>query len=257
MTQMPQQPPPGWYPDPAGGSGERFWDGEAWSQATREQSASTQEQPPTLPQAEGTPYVDPRLRAHSSGYGTQGAGYGVSGYSYGKQIPVQGGYALAGFWWRVLGFIIDSIIVGVVNGILTAGLNSGIDSQLDRYLVQFIDSLTDPTVPAPEIPMSLIQSLGTMALVTTIVWTAYRTILIGTMNATLGQKICGLRVAKLGDEQLAPVGWKVAVIRGGIGAIIYQVIGFLAQITVLFLDRKQTLPDLLSKTVVVNTREAV
>ncbi|WP_297751736.1 RDD family protein [uncultured Tessaracoccus sp.] len=257
MTQMPQQPPPGWYPDPAGGSGQRFWDGEAWSQATREQRAPTQEQPQAHPQGGGTPYVDPRLRAHSSGYGTQGAGYGVSAYSYGKQIPVQGGYALAGFWWRVLGFIIDSIIVGIVNGMLTAGLNTGMDSQLERYLVQLIESLADPTVPAPEIPMGLIQSLGTAALVTTIMWIAYRTILIGTMNATLGQKICGLRVAKLGDEQLASVGWKVALIRGGVGAIIYQIVGFLAQITVLFLDRKQTLPDLLSKTVVINTREAV
>ena len=260
---MPQQPPSGWYPDPAGGPGERFWDGEAWSQATREQQAPTQEQPPAHPQGGGAPYVDPRLRAHSSsygsqgGYGTQGSGYGVSGHSYGKQIPVQGGYALAGFWWRVLGFIIDSIIVGVVNGILTAGLNAGINSQLDRYLLQLIDSLADPSVPAPEIPTSLIQALGMMVLVTTIMWMTYRTILIGTMNATLGQKICGLRVAKLGDEQLTAVGWKVALIRGGVGAIIYQIIGFLAQITVLFLDRKQTLPDLLSKTVVVNTREAV
>lgn len=274
MTQMPQQPPSGWYPDPAGSPGERFWDGEAWSQATREKPAPTQEQPPAHPQGGGAPYVDPRLRAHSSGYGnqgshnpgahgpqggygTQGAGYGVSGHSYGKQIPVQGGFALAGFWWRVLGFLIDSIIVGVVNGILTAGLNAGIDSQLERYLMQLVDSLSDPSVPAPEIPTSLIQSLGTVVLVTTIMWMAYRTILIGTMNATLGQKICGLRVAKLGDEQLTAVGWKVALIRGGVGAIIYQIVGFLAQITVLFLDRKQTLPDLLSKTVVVNTREAV
>jgi len=26
--------PPGWYPDPAGGSGERWWDGYAWTEAT-------------------------------------------------------------------------------------------------------------------------------------------------------------------------------------------------------------------------------
>ncbi len=26
--------PPGWYPDPAGGSGQRWWDGYAWSEAT-------------------------------------------------------------------------------------------------------------------------------------------------------------------------------------------------------------------------------
>ena len=269
MTEMPQQPPSGWYPDPAGGPGERFWDGQAWSQATREKQEPTQA---GAPGADGQqpPHVDPRLRAHSSGYGaapgqgaapggygTPGAGYGVSSQSYGKQIPVQGGYALAGFWWRVLGYIIDSIIVGVVNGILTAGLNAGINSQLERYLLELLDSLADPTVPPPDLPVGLMQALGTLALITTALWMAYRTILIGTMNATLGQKICGLRVAKLGDEQLQSVGWTAAIIRGGVGAIIYQIVGFLAQITVLFLDRKQTLPDLLSKTVVVNTREAV
>lgn len=269
MTEMPQQPPSGWYPDPAGGPGERFWDGQAWSQATRAK------QEPTQAGARGTdgqhaPHVDPRLRAHSSGYGaapghvapssgygTPGAGYGVSAQSYGKQIPVQGGYALAGFWWRVLGYIIDAILVGVVNGILTAGLTAGINSQLERYLLQLAESLADSTVPAPELPVGLMQSYGTVVLITTVMWMAYRTILIGTMNATLGQKLCGLRVAKLGDEQLQSVGWVTALIRGGVGAIIYQILGFLAQITVLFLDRKQTLPDLLSKTVVVNTREAV
>src|ERR1700757_4922126 len=25
--------PPGWYPDPAGGPGQRWWDGYAWSEA--------------------------------------------------------------------------------------------------------------------------------------------------------------------------------------------------------------------------------
>lgn len=28
-------PPAGWYPDPAGSGGERYWDGQTWSNATR------------------------------------------------------------------------------------------------------------------------------------------------------------------------------------------------------------------------------
>ena len=32
----PQAPSPGWYPDPAGGTGLRFWDGGQWTDRTRE-----------------------------------------------------------------------------------------------------------------------------------------------------------------------------------------------------------------------------
>src|ERR1700693_523258 len=30
MTTPPPRPSPGWYPDPSGGSGLRYWDGTAW-----------------------------------------------------------------------------------------------------------------------------------------------------------------------------------------------------------------------------------
>ena len=269
MTPTPQQPPSGWYPDPAGGTGERFWDGEAWSQSTRDRKAPEThgQEIPDAPygtgyaqagqsqQASGTPWVDPRLRAHANGYGTFSNDYGSRA---GKgMVPVQGGFALAGFWWRVLGFLIDSIIVGVVNGIATAGISASASTTMDLYLVKVLDAMAGSSGELPPVPDNLMHALWTMALVSMVIWVAYRTILIGTMNATLGQKICGLRVAVLGDEQLRPVGWKVALIRGGLGAVLYQFLGFFAQITVLFLDRKQTLPDLISKTVVVNTREAV
>jgi hypothetical protein len=40
---------PGWYPDPAGGPAERWWDGLAWTAQTRAQSVLTQ--PLTRPAA--------------------------------------------------------------------------------------------------------------------------------------------------------------------------------------------------------------
>ena len=46
MTQSP--PPPGWYPDPAGGAGARWWDGQGWTE-------HVQQQPPVLPQQPAVP----------------------------------------------------------------------------------------------------------------------------------------------------------------------------------------------------------
>lgn len=34
MSDNPSSPPSGWYPDPAGGVGLRFWDGAAWTERT-------------------------------------------------------------------------------------------------------------------------------------------------------------------------------------------------------------------------------
>lgn len=66
--------PPGWYPDPAGGPGQRWWDGYAWTDAT-----VVPQQPPPPPWATAPPPMGPasqvapwatateRLSAHVTG----------------------------------------------------------------------------------------------------------------------------------------------------------------------------------------------
>ena len=58
MTQQPP-PPPAWYPDPAGGAGTRWWDGQAWTdhvQAPAQQAAVQAPVPPQ--QASGASLYD-------------------------------------------------------------------------------------------------------------------------------------------------------------------------------------------------------
>ncbi len=49
--------PPGWYSDPAGGPGQRWWDGYAWTEAT-----VLPQQPPPPPWAEAEPPQGPPLQ---------------------------------------------------------------------------------------------------------------------------------------------------------------------------------------------------
>ncbi|SDL37060.1 RDD family protein [Tessaracoccus oleiagri] len=263
MTQTPQQPPAGWYPDPAGGSGERFWDGQAWSQSTRDAKPAFQPHQQVQAGPTGGYAEQPRPSYAQDPYAPRrdvapGHGAGPQPYAgYGPQVPVQGGYRLAGFWWRALGYIIDSIVIGFISYFLTAEMQAQTSDQLAAYFTRLLESSVDPTIPAPQLPGTLIVDMTIVAVVSMLLLAAYRTITVGLLNATLGQKLLGLRVARLGDESLAPVGWGPATVRGVAGGVLYQVIGFFAQISVLFTDRKQTIPDLVSKTVVVNTREAV
>lgn len=253
MTQTPKQPPAGWYPDPAGGGGERFWDGGAWSQSTRDpkpapwvpsEEPSDPGQHPRQQPPIGTEPYQPALDPRPQQYG-------------GIQVPVQGAHPIAGFWRRVLGYAVDWVLISLLAFFLVGDLQARTSNAMSIYFARTIESAIDSTAPMPSLPSTLLVDTAILAVVGILLVVGYRVLTVGLMNATLGQKLVGVRVAKLGDEELGAVGWRTAILRGVFAGLLYETIGFFAQISVLFTERKQTVPDLLAKTVVVNTREAL
>ena len=257
MNQTPNLPPAGWYSDPAGGGGERFWDGQAWSQSTRD-SRPEPNHPAQNPQSPyGGPSYQPYQREQQAqplpGQWQQNSSY--QPYQRQRLVPAQGNYRIAEFWPRALGFVLDSVILYGMNTIMNllfAGESSAIfQSYIERVMLAMIYE-----GPMPSLPTEALVRMSLLSLLSVVMFAAYRSIMLGTKSATVGQMIMGFRTVKLGDETNANLGWRDAIVRGVVGAVLYNLIPIFMQVTALVTSRRQTVPDLLSKTIVINTREA-
>ncbi len=223
----------GWYPDPAGSGNERYWDGSNWGTDTRP------------PGGEATPGYDPQQAGYGQqpgyaqqpgygqqqpgyapqpGYGAPGGGYGQPSGGYGQPgmygAAGMGGERLAAWGWRLLAYIIDVILIGIVVGILLSVFNTG------------------------ETATSI---LGVIA------WIIYRTVMVGTRGATLGQGLLGLRVAERDNRTANPPSWNVAAIRGVSAPILFVIplVGLINGLMPLFNQERQALHDMIAKTVVL------
>jgi hypothetical protein len=76
MTDTPSLPPAGWYPDPSGGPGQRYWDGTAWT-----------EPPPTTAQQQPSPEGFARGAQQRNGLGIAALILGIIGALSGL-IPI-------------------------------------------------------------------------------------------------------------------------------------------------------------------------
>lgn len=235
MSFSTDSPPAGWYPDPAGSGGQRYWDGGTWSQVSRGVDGAAAGQP-AQPQ---TNYV-PQGQAGTS-YGTSGYGQSMS------RQPV-----LAGFWWRVLASIIDffillfplSFLQGIISGERMNGLNVWMES--------YIDSIANGTAP-PVVPNEVIFAVLLSALVQFLVYGIYRTILVAKRGATLGQTICGLHVVPEDSPPDSIPSWRTSGVRAGLAVFMQYIpiLNLINPLSMLISDKKQTLHDRLAGTVVL------
>ncbi len=237
MSFSADSPPAGWYPDPAGSGGERYWDGGNWSQVTRPaggmSGAYASQQAPT---AQQSPYGQ-------SGYGA--AGYGAAT----ARQP-----ALAGFWWRVLASILDSLLLSIPLS-LVQNLIMGADVMyaFEVWLTDWLDRQIRGETELPPIPEPVLQAFGLAVVVVMILWIIYRTVMVALRGATLGQMITGLRVVPDGSPLGAVPSWKTSGIRAAAAVIFQQIplLGLADPLTMLFSAKKQTLHDMIARTVVI------
>jgi uncharacterized RDD family membrane protein YckC len=128
----------------------------------------------------------------------------------------------AGFWWRVLAYFIDSIVLSIVYTLLVS------------YLTLVTQNVNGSV------------AFGNMAnlVITFIYFTCLES---SEWQGTLGKQICGLQVTNLDGNRIS---YRVAVLRH-IGKIISALILCIGFLMVAFTEKKQGLHDKLARTFVV------
>lgn len=268
MSYTSSQPPAGWYPDPAGSGGERFWDGTAWSQATRDaQPVAPPPEPPQQehPQSGAPPYgwqphgVQPPPASPQQPYqgkAPYGPQYGATPYQGATGqvlVAAQGGRPLAKFLKRFGAWVLDYLLTFLLVLFTTSNLSARVSQGLEIYLTNLLISLQDPTAPVPSPPDSLWADYFLMLGVIAAIHVGYRILTNGFLGSTLGEKVLKLGVARTGDESLAKIGWSTAIARGlfsGVMVALGVFLGFLELLFAAFTKRRQALHDKVSKTVV-------
>ncbi len=282
-------PPMGWYPDPAGSSQERYWDGAQWTQNLRPsepQPGLTQQQdwrsngaqyPLGAQDSYATDGRGPVYGGNPYGaapggvvpYGAApygGAGHGAAPYGgYASAIAPVGpttadGVPLAGWWWRVLASIIDSFALSLVSQMLQAPFMAKITYGMTLWIEDMMrmaesgsPEILWPFDPRYGITGPLILMVVAIQLVTFL----YGFLMLRYKGATLGHLACGLRVVPT-DQGRAPEGlsWGQA----GLRHAMYMLIGFVPLINIVnylmaaFTDKRQTWHDMIAKTQVVKIR---
>ncbi len=241
MSFSADSPPAGWYPDPAGSGGQRYWDGGNWSQVTRPGNTRPGDYVPQEPAAAYSPYGQAQT-PYGTAPGQAPWGQASNGQGMTRQ-PV-----LAGFWWRVLASLLDSFILALPVGFLVFLFLPGPVADLSQYFTDsFNAGLTDGILPAePE------GALTSVSLFMAVMAFVYRTLMVTLKGGTLGKLILGMRVLKVDAAPGTNPTWAVSALRAASAGVLEQipVVNLIDPLVMLFTTRKQTLHDLVARTIV-------
>ncbi|MFZ0141565.1 MAG: RDD family protein [Aeromicrobium sp.] len=235
------QTPADWYPDPNDDRQLRYWDGTAWTAHVAAAPASARPTGPTTPDGE----------------------------------------PLAGWWWRVLAYVIDSIIISVVANIVSIPAQI----QIQRDFMPVMERFNRAIEQNPETPpdfwaffndyLDVMQQHAFWLVAPGAIFTVlYWAIFLRWKGATPGKLMLGMRVRLRDQAGRLPwssiiarmilqfgVIWSVFVIALLTGSVTMYVVWMLATM-IMLLDplwatwdsKRQTLHDKLAATNVVRPR---
>ena len=238
--------PGGWYSDPVDPARERYWDGWQWSRNTRPRDA--------------TPYPPQRATGGPPpGYPAQ-AGYPVQRrYPSYLAATTADGVRLAGWWWRALAAILDSLITSVIVTLVAFPVWRPMYAAYLAYLEAMVDAQQSGGVPPTFNATGLFTPRDQLILVavTLAVGMVYHVTFLRWKGATLGKMMCGMRVVPVDRGRYpGPLDLRAAGIRAAIW-VVPGINSFLGLITVLdalfplWHPKRQALHDLAAKTQVV------
>jgi uncharacterized RDD family membrane protein YckC len=235
------QTPAAWYPDPNDDRQLRYWDGSAWTDHVAAAPGSARPTGPTTPDGE----------------------------------------PLAGWWWRVLAYVIDTIIISVVSSIVSIPAQI----QMQRDLMPVMERFERAVEQNPDTPpdfgvsfndyLDILQEHAFWLLAPTVILTfLYWVIFLRWKGATPGKLMLGMRVRLRDQAGTLPwasiiarmilqfgVIWTLMVVAFLTGSVTMFVVWILVSL-LLLLDplwatwdsKRQTLHDKLAATNVVRAR---
>ena len=136
----------------------------------------------------------------------------------------------AGFWWRLLAYIIDSLIMSAV--FVPLGI------VLELAMVASGTDENSPAMPLVNLSLNGLSILGG--------WLYYSLLESSSWQGTVGKKVCGLRVTDLDGHRIS-----FARATGRyFGMILSGMICLIGFVMVAFTEKKQGLHDILAGTLV-------
>lgn len=183
--------PSGWYDDPNDPSLLQYWDGVMWSGRTMPRikpdlDRSSIGSPPPVPDPTTAP------PAPQGAWGPPRAPHDPGVYAQPRTRTTPDGVPLSGWWRRVLGYVLDNILVTVVALAATWSVFNSWVTQYQAYLQDVVDSAGiggQPTVPQPSVPWQTFAVLLAVSAVYEISMVTWR-------GQTLGHMAAGIRIRR-------------------------------------------------------------
>lgn len=269
-----------WYPDPADGARERYWDGQQWTHNTRPARpaapvAGAPGQDPWAAQgpAAQSPAQNPWVAqqpgaqhgAAQHGPGQHGAdqpalAHNPRGSITGRPDRTPDGVRFAGYPSRAIGWIVDLLLTMLVATALGWNFARKFWASYTKLFNELLaqaragNTTVDPATISNAEFMNHASALNGIWMAVLFV---YLLLCWKFLGATLGQKLMGLRVVPVGEGH-APrqLGWGPALVRALVfvfsaAFFFVQVVSFLMPLGTRL---RQTLHDMVSRTQVVRSR---